>query len=431
MAELGASLDETAWKAPSECPGWSVQDNLVHITALERFILGDPLPIGGRARRPAPREERHRPLQRALDRVAPCLVRRRCPGGVRRHHRRPHRPAPRARRRRASPPTRGRRWARAPSRSSSAFRIFDSWVHEQDMRRGLERPGDLDSDAARFSTQMMLDVLPYVVGKKVGAPDGSTVVLTLTGPIVSTTAVGTTDGRARPLDPVPDVPTVSLSLASDVYARLACGRRRPRRGAGHRASSRSTATSTSAVRSCTSSTTCSEPRTPRLQSEHRWIWSPTSSPAATPIASCCSCTGTAPTSATSVACSATSTPTVASPRCCPGAPSRRRPGSRGSTWPRRSPTTSPTPSPTALAAVDDLLDAACAEHGFERAQAVVGGFSQGGGLALALGARPVRAHPARGRAGDEPVRAAGPRSASTSRVPATFPCCSSTAPTTR
>jgi thioredoxin 1 len=38
----------------------------------------------------------------------------------------------------------------------------------------------------------------------------------------------------------------------------------------------------------------------------------------------------------------------------------------------------------ALAAIDDLLDAACAEHGFDRAQAVVGGFSQGAGLALAL-----------------------------------------------
>ena len=45
MAELGASLDETEWKAPSECPGWSVQDNLVHITAMERFIQDDPLPM--------------------------------------------------------------------------------------------------------------------------------------------------------------------------------------------------------------------------------------------------------------------------------------------------------------------------------------------------------------------------------------------------
>src|SRR6476661_4982716 len=43
-AALGDELDESQWKQPSECPGWTVQDNLVHLTALERFILGDPLP---------------------------------------------------------------------------------------------------------------------------------------------------------------------------------------------------------------------------------------------------------------------------------------------------------------------------------------------------------------------------------------------------
>ena len=215
MAELGASLDEAAWKAPSECPGWSVQDNLVHITALERVHPRRPVADGGRARGPAPREERHRPLQRALDRVAPCLVRRRCAGGVRRHHRRPHRPAPRARRRRVRRRLLDADGAGHGRASSSAFRIFDSWVHEQDMRRALERPGDLDSDAARFSTQMMLDVLPYVVGKKVGAPDGSTVVLSLTGPLAATTAVGI-DRRPRPpARPAPEVPPSRLSLASD------------------------------------------------------------------------------------------------------------------------------------------------------------------------------------------------------------------------
>ena len=41
----------------------------------------------------------------------------------------------------------------------------------------------------------------------------------------------------------------------------------------------------------------------------------------------------------------------------------------------------------ALDALDDLLDAACEEHGFARSEAVVGGFSQGGGLALTLGLR--------------------------------------------
>ena len=226
MAELGASLDEAAWKAPSECPGWSVQDNLVHITAMERFILGDPLPMED-----VPEDLPH--VKNDIGRSNERWIESR------------------------------RSWSGADARAEFVattdariaqlreldddgfaadswtpmgpgtvaqligFRIFDSWVHEQDMRRGLERPGDLDTDAARFSTQMMLDVLPYVVGKKVGAPDGSTVVLTLTGPLVSTTAVATTDGRARPVDPAPEVPTVTLSLASDEYARLACGRQDP------------------------------------------------------------------------------------------------------------------------------------------------------------------------------------------------------------
>jgi phospholipase/carboxylesterase len=40
-----------------------------------------------------------------------------------------------------------------------------------------------------------------------------------------------------------------------------------------------------------------------------------------------------------------------------------------------------------LGLVDDLLDDLCAERGFDRSLAVVGGFSQGAGLALALGLR--------------------------------------------
>ena len=48
-----------------------------------------------------------------------------------------------------------------------------------------------------------------------------------------------------------------------------------------------------------------------------------------------------------------------------------------------------------IEAVDDLLDAACAERGMKREEAVVAGFSQGAGLALALGLRRSdRPHPA-------------------------------------
>ena len=38
-------------------------------------------------------------------------------------------------------------------------------------------------------------------------------------------------------------------------------------------------------------------------------------------------------------------------------------------------------------ALDDLLDAACAEYGFERSQSIVAGFSQGCALTLTLGLR--------------------------------------------
>src|SRR3954447_6512117 len=226
MAELGATLDEVEWKAPSECPGWTVQDNLVHITALERFVLGDPLPmedvpedlphVKNDIGRSNERWIESRRSWSGADALAEFVattdariaqLRELDDDGFAADSWTPMGPGTVA--------------------GLLGFRIFDSWVHEQNMRRGLERPGDLDSAAARFSTQMMLDVLPYVVGKKVGAPDGSTVVLPLTGPIVSTTAVGTTDGRARPLQASPPIPTGALSLASDEYARLACGRRDP------------------------------------------------------------------------------------------------------------------------------------------------------------------------------------------------------------
>jgi uncharacterized protein (TIGR03083 family) len=226
MAELGRSLDEAGWKTPTECPGWTVQDNLVHITALEKFILGDPLPSEdvpddlphvkndiGRSNERWIESRRSWSGADALeefvgvtgDRLA--QLRDLDDDGFAADSWTPMGPGTVA--------------------QLLGFRVFDSWVHEQDMRRAVDRPGNLDSLAARFATGMMLGVLPYVVGKKVGAPDGSTVVLALTGPIVTTTAVATTDGRAHPLDAAPEIPTVAVSLASDVYARLACGRTDP------------------------------------------------------------------------------------------------------------------------------------------------------------------------------------------------------------
>jgi len=226
MAELGRGLDEAEWKQPTECPGWTVQDNLVHITALERFILGDPLPTED-----VPDDLPHvkNDIGRSNERWIESrrgwsgedvLEEFRTATGARIAQLRALDAAGFA----------ADSWTpMGPGTVADllGFRIFDSWVHEQDMRRAVDRPGDLDSAGAAHALGMMVGVLPYIVGKKVGASDGSTVVLVLTGPLPRTAAVEVAGGRARPLDPPPDAPTVTLTLASDEFARLACGRADP------------------------------------------------------------------------------------------------------------------------------------------------------------------------------------------------------------
>ena len=44
IQRLGSELDETQWKLPTDCPGWTVQDNLAHILSIESVILGLPTP---------------------------------------------------------------------------------------------------------------------------------------------------------------------------------------------------------------------------------------------------------------------------------------------------------------------------------------------------------------------------------------------------
>jgi thioredoxin 1 len=73
------------------------------------------------------------------------------------------------------------------------------------------------------------------------------------------------------------------------------------------------------------------------------------------------------------------------------------PGTPGYAWYEfGDPTALPAAFAEARAQLDDVLDAACVEHGRARAESIVAGFSQGAGLALALGvqrATAARPHP--------------------------------------
>jgi uncharacterized protein (TIGR03083 family) len=106
------------------------------------------------------------------------------------------------------------------------IRVFDCWVHEQDVRAAVGRPGHEDGPAAEQAVDEIARALGYVVGKKAGAPDGSSVTFQLTGPVRRMLHV-VVDGRARVVDRLDAPATATVTLDSTVFARLACGRMEP------------------------------------------------------------------------------------------------------------------------------------------------------------------------------------------------------------
>ena len=101
------------------------------------------------------------------------------------------------------------------------LRLMDTWTHEQDMRRALGRPGHLDGPVVEGSLAYFITMLPYIVGKKAGAPEGSTVVFEVDDRAI---AIAVTDGRARALELAPESSTATLSMDTATFAALVTGR---------------------------------------------------------------------------------------------------------------------------------------------------------------------------------------------------------------
>ena len=105
-------------------------------------------------------------------------------------------------------------------------RPLDVWMHEQDIRRAIGFPGNLDGPAAQHAADYLIESLPVVVGKRVAPPAGTTVVLAVEGSQPSAVSVGD-DGRAHRMDAPPAGPTVRLGLSREDFIVLAGGRRDP------------------------------------------------------------------------------------------------------------------------------------------------------------------------------------------------------------
>ncbi|MEO1064107.1 MAG: maleylpyruvate isomerase family mycothiol-dependent enzyme [Actinomycetota bacterium] len=212
MSELGGA----DWTTRSLCPDWDVRGVIIHLASVETMLAGRapdsmaeslPFEIVGQAMQEmaelgdAELADRFRSLMATRrsdldalsdgDFAAPCMT----PVG---------------------PGTYGR---------FMDVRAFDHWVHEQDIRIPVGRPGHETGPAAEISVGEIEGSLGYIVGKRIGLPDGRAITFELTGPVHRTMHVAV-EGRAKQVDELaaPDVVVTADSLA---FARLACGRVEP------------------------------------------------------------------------------------------------------------------------------------------------------------------------------------------------------------
>jgi len=103
------------------------------------------------------------------------------------------------------------------------IRIFDCWMHEQDIRAAVGLPGNEDGPVAAEALAEVVLALGYIIGKRGRAPDGSSVLIRLTGPVKRDLPV-VVDGRASVVARIEGEPTASLTLSSSLFLRLAGGR---------------------------------------------------------------------------------------------------------------------------------------------------------------------------------------------------------------
>jgi uncharacterized protein (TIGR03083 family) len=102
-------------------------------------------------------------------------------------------------------------------------RPLDVWMHEQDVRRAVGLPGSMDTVPARHTAEYLAESLGFVLGKKVGAPAGTSLVLEMAGSPPFAFVVNDAGRGERSSEP-PAEPTVTLRTDRESFIRLAGGR---------------------------------------------------------------------------------------------------------------------------------------------------------------------------------------------------------------
>ncbi len=216
---LCSGLPPGTWDLPTGCPGWTVKDHVSHLVDYEARALGWPVP----QHEPSPLPHVRNALGRANE-IGVDARRAQSGAAVLREFREVTAERLAQLRQLTGQDLAGP--AVTPAGPGTVadmltLRVMDSWTHEQDIRRAVELPGHCEGPAVDEAVGYFARFLPYVVGKRAAAPDGSRVVFRIGGqvPVV----VDVAGGRGRPGDD-PQSATVTMIIPVPTFAALAGGR---------------------------------------------------------------------------------------------------------------------------------------------------------------------------------------------------------------
>jgi uncharacterized protein (TIGR03083 family) len=228
LDDLLGGLSEEEWKRPTPLPGWSVQDNVAHIVGTESMLDGQVNP------------------DIEIDRDAVTYVRNdigafnetwvealrgESPIDVLAKFREVT--ARRLAALDAMPPDEWDAETFTPAGRDSygrfmQIRVFDCWLHEQDIRDAVGRPGNDSGLPVEVTLDEMTTAMGFVVGKKAGVGRGDSVTFRLTdeGSVVREIHVDVGD-RATVVESLPRPATTTITMPVGVMTRRCAGRVAP------------------------------------------------------------------------------------------------------------------------------------------------------------------------------------------------------------